>query len=1053
MKSVKWGEYIYIGCDDGYILKISKDSGIVDSFPGSGMYNNLGLLDYNGEEHLIGAAPNNLTLLRTQDMNEISSIGNLGDIKGMDVVDSNHIYVISETLRVNQQIEGRFHILTIDNDTLKEVGRCAEGPNYTWNDIAAKGDYAYISARKGVDNKGYLTVIEATDPHNPVIKNRTHITNKETSCIDRIGDMLYVYSGFNESGIDHDVTLILMDSVIIDRGFAELVDQIKTNKEIYWMNQCFCGGFTDDLEGYNSIVLTASHPNELTFQCDFKGPFYGDTVENEFVPTLSDTFHHGEFNFHVMNAVRQKKVWPYDGSAPSVDSADASGNRGTSMLEAYNWDLEYNSIEAESPMISDLGNNASTTYLEWDDLLPPSVPEGFTYRYKRDTDTEWGIKLIWNDNDEVDISGYNIYRNGGFLDKTHKETTYINYDIDNYRGDTILYELTAFDLRDRESSESDLSFTIPISISNKSSATAYNNARRLLSYEKSIYSLYLSDNKVYCIISDDEGDTWDSPELVSDSNYTAKVPSGGVTNNGKIVAVWFRGNNKIMYSVRNNGVWSNPSQISYPSFNIHSLNTQSIAVKDDTCHIFMSGSWRTFQRRYQTKWYYGKFHIDNPSPLWRIITTQSGMKTTKTTITLKNKTPLLSYDKNNEIYYTQPVNGVWYKWNVSNSSNQFSKKPNIHYKSQYAHLTWVEESSPSSGIPVLECITIVPATDSTLDYDTIPFMDRPSNIDEPFVITHQWLYWQEEDTSGKYEIKRSCYDENTFSWDYPEDVSDIYWADACYPQALYFRPRKGDAIANYMVISSVWSEGEEEDIGIQERDEQIGDTRFASSNLGKVYSSPYEVQREGYLDYSRSSHPYEIVDYHPQELIYKIEELDPELRYIIKLGSFQRSDTKWKERIDVDGTTLGEMWVNSGDVAWFEKEIPADNTKDGEITIKVIKEIGDYAVCGALYLYEYTEENIKGAGGTKTTSTVTIDKFYVKPIYCGIMGLEIGLPENRNVELKIYDVTGRCVRTAIDVNMEAGTHRINIDGLSSGVYFYSLKAGNEHFSGKILNIK
>ncbi|MCK4321758.1 T9SS type A sorting domain-containing protein [candidate division WOR-3 bacterium] len=852
--------------------------------------------------------------------------------------------------------------------------------------------------------------------------------------------------------------LELMDSTIRDGEFASLIDSIICNKKIFWMQQCGSGGFIDNLEDSITIILTSVDSSQAAWMCDDKDTLGNYIPENEVVN--DSTYFHGEFNYHVMNAVRQKKIWPY-GDPPSIE-ADTNNNRGTSMHEAfyYEWwnDSWFRFKQQCIPQFSDIGGIASSTYLEWDDLLPPAIPTGFTYSYKRDTDIEWGIDFIWKDNDEIDISGYNIYRNGGFLDKTYKDTAYIDYDIDNLRGDTVQYGLSAFDLRDRESSEADLSFTIPITISDDSTSTAFNNARRLVSHQLSIYSLYLSNNRVYCIISDDNGETWGTPELVSDSLYTSKVPAGGKARNGKIVAVWFRGNDKLMYSVRDNGVWGNPSQISYPNSQIHTLRNLGIAVKRDTCHIFMYGIWRSDEElrgsRYRTKWLYGKFHINSPSPNWRTIATQSGMKTSSPTITLKNRTPLLAYDKDNEITYTQPVNGVWYKWNISNSSNRFSKKPNIDYSSGYVNLVWVEESSPSSGIPEIECISIVPATDSTLNYDTIPFKETPTDAGEPFVITKQWLYWEEEDTSGKYEIKRSCYDENTFSWDYPEDVSDIYWADALYPQSIYYRPRKGDVVYDYMVIASVWSEGKEPDIGIQERDEQIdGYYRFASSNLGKEISSPYEIQREGYLDYSKTSNPYELVDYHQEELIYKIDEIDPELSYRIKLGLFQRSETKWKERIEVDGTFLGELWVNSGDVAWFESEIPTDNTKDGEITIKVIKETGDYAVCGALYLYEYAGKGIKSVGGPKTSPSEIPDKLYIRSISCGYMKLEIGIPENCKVELRIYDVTGRCVKTAIDGFMDAGIHQINIEGLSAGVYFYNFSSGKKHYSGKILNIR
>ena len=48
------------------------------------------------------------------------------------------------------------------------------------------------------------------------------------------------------------------------------------------------------------------------------------------------------------------------------------------------------------------------------------------------------------------------------------------------------------------------------------------------------------------------------------------------------------------------------------------------------------------------------------------------------------------------------------------------------------------------------------------------------------------------------------------------------------------------------------------------------------------------------------------------------------------------------------------------------------------------------------------------------------------------------------VELSVFDVTGRKVSTLINSFLSAGTYSLNFDSgeLSSGVYFYKLKAGD-----------
>jgi hypothetical protein len=54
------------------------------------------------------------------------------------------------------------------------------------------------------------------------------------------------------------------------------------------------------------------------------------------------------------------------------------------------------------------------------------------------------------------------------------------------------------------------------------------------------------------------------------------------------------------------------------------------------------------------------------------------------------------------------------------------------------------------------------------------------------------------------------------------------------------------------------------------------------------------------------------------------------------------------------------------------------------------------------------------------------------------------LPKSQDVDLAIYDLLGRQVKTLIDEYRQAGIHTVTIDasGLSSGVYFYHLQAGD-----------
>jgi hypothetical protein len=59
------------------------------------------------------------------------------------------------------------------------------------------------------------------------------------------------------------------------------------------------------------------------------------------------------------------------------------------------------------------------------------------------------------------------------------------------------------------------------------------------------------------------------------------------------------------------------------------------------------------------------------------------------------------------------------------------------------------------------------------------------------------------------------------------------------------------------------------------------------------------------------------------------------------------------------------------------------------------------------------------------------------------------------VTLDIYDILGRKVQTLIDISQPAGEYQAvwDADGVSSGLYFYWLKAGNKVVSKPMILLK
>jgi hypothetical protein len=72
-----------------------------------------------------------------------------------------------------------------------------------------------------------------------------------------------------------------------------------------------------------------------------------------------------------------------------------------------------------------------------------------------------------------------------------------------------------------------------------------------------------------------------------------------------------------------------------------------------------------------------------------------------------------------------------------------------------------------------------------------------------------------------------------------------------------------------------------------------------------------------------------------------------------------------------------------------------------------------------------------------------------------ITKIKYSLPLSDNVQIKVYDILGREIKTLLNEYKQAGTYEIEFDAgnLLSGVYFYSIRAGNYTATKKLILIK
>jgi hypothetical protein len=99
---------------------------------------------------------------------------------------------------------------------------------------------------------------------------------------------------------------------------------------------------------------------------------------------------------------------------------------------------------------------------------------------------------------------------------------------------------------------------------------------------------------------------------------------------------------------------------------------------------------------------------------------------------------------------------------------------------------------------------------------------------------------------------------------------------------------------------------------------------------------------------------------------------------------------------------------------------------------------------GRFITAKYSNGKLSGNNGfNNTPSSYKLFQNYPNPFNPSTL-VKFDILKEGNVALKVYDVTGREVKTLINENMSPGSYSItiNLNDYSSGVYFYKLTANS-----------
>ncbi|MBN2790800.1 MAG: T9SS type A sorting domain-containing protein [Candidatus Delongbacteria bacterium] len=204
------------------------------------------------------------------------------------------------------------------------------------------------------------------------------ITNVENVALELQGkltedDFLFVWtfdhgSYYSSSGSE----LCLLDGDMTDRHFADYFNPIIANKKVYWMQQCFSGGFADDLQADNTFFVSAVGMWPATRADDLTNT-YAEIPgrENEWIN--GNQYMHGEFNFHMYSATTGlspagNEIYYSDYNDIIFSDADSNEDGIVTVSEASIWEKYYES-EEDAPVKRDTGNIGYHTTLKYPTIL------------------------------------------------------------------------------------------------------------------------------------------------------------------------------------------------------------------------------------------------------------------------------------------------------------------------------------------------------------------------------------------------------------------------------------------------------------------------------------------------------------------------------------------------------------------------------------------------------------------------------------------------------------------------------------------------------------
>jgi hypothetical protein len=419
--------------------------------------------------------------------------------------------------------------------------------------------------------------------------------------------------------------------------------------------------------------------------------------------------------------------------------------------------------------------------------------------------------------------------------------------------------------------------------------------------------------------------------------------------------------------------------------------------------------------------------------------------------------PYIVWDKAHpysDIFFYKKENGIWISTIISDTSVCTQETdPNIRIENGTINVVWSENYDPCYSNDIYYKKGYVKGgweLEKKVCTTTEEFSATP-------VWSNGYVLWQEEG-----DIKRNKYDYCYFEFENAvgENITDISGIN---PDMEFYAPRVvsiGKRVSEFFLMEDTT----ETHICLNVEEMEAAPPLYAI-NLGHSDPSPYTIERDGYIEYGDNF--FEIVDFDSTKLIYCFDGIAEHPQNHLELVLYHEGDSKRKLRVRIDDSWTRNVWVSPGEPIVIDDMIPVAFLKDGEIDITVepvSPTSNELAVCSAIWIRDLSKK--KGGSGPQFAEgkenaviVYSLKNCYPDPFNKSTI-INYSIQKAGNVSLRIFDISGRIVRTLVNEYQNPGVYQVKWNGkgnnnqrVASGIYFYRLESGKYISSKKVVYVK